>query len=141
MKILVAVDGSKPAMNAVKYAIRLATSLRSKTRITLINVHDDTALRHAKQLVGKEQVEDYLRERSEKEMKSAIKALKNSHLPYDMVIRIGHIAEQINKIATADKYDLIVLGAKGRSAFADILMGSVAQRVLATAKQVVMLVK
>ncbi|AMM23508.1 universal stress protein [Variovorax sp. PAMC 28711] len=34
-----------------------------------------------------------------------------------------------------------MLGAKGRGAFADLLMGSVAQRVLATARQPVVLVK
>lgn len=36
---------------------------------------------------------------------------------------------------------MIVLGSKGRSAIADLLLGSVAQRVLATAKQPVVVVK
>ncbi len=141
MKILVATDGSKPALNAVKYAIKLATALRSKDRITLLSVHDDTALRHAKKLLGKAQIADYLRELSEKEIKPAVKLLDTSGMRHDMVISTGHIAEQIVKIAAADKYDLIVLGSKGRSAFADMLIGSVAQRVLATAKQPVVLVK
>lgn len=141
MKILVATDGSKPALNAVKYAIKLATALRSKDRITLLSVHDDTALRHAKKLLGKAQIADYLRELSEKEIKPAAKLLETSGVRHDMVISTGHIAEQIVKIAAADKYDLIVLGSKGRSAFADMLIGSVAQRVLATAKQPVVLVK
>jgi nucleotide-binding universal stress UspA family protein len=39
------------------------------------------------------------------------------------------------------KYDMIVLGSKGRSAIADMLLGSVAQRVLTQAKQPVVLVK
>ena len=42
MKILVATDGSKPAMHAVKYAIKLLRSLSStSSSITLISVHDD----------------------------------------------------------------------------------------------------
>ncbi|MEI8402894.1 MAG: universal stress protein, partial [Alcaligenaceae bacterium] len=44
-------------------------------------------------------------------------------------------------LANKDKVDLIVMGAKGRSGFVDILMGSVAQRVTSSAKQPVLLVK
>ena len=39
------------------------------------------------------------------------------------------------------KFDLIVLGAKGRGAIADLLLGSVAQRVLATAHAPVLLIR
>jgi nucleotide-binding universal stress UspA family protein len=58
-----------------------------------------------------------------------------------MVIRTGHVAQEIVACANDGKFDLIVMGSKGRSAFADLLLGSVAQRVLATAKQPVVLVK
>jgi nucleotide-binding universal stress UspA family protein len=57
------------------------------------------------------------------------------------VIRTGHIAQEIVKSAKEGKFDLVVLGSKGRSAIVDILVGSVAQRVLATALQPVVLVK
>ena len=76
MKILVATDGSKPAMEAVKYAIKLLRSLSSTSNtITLFSVHDDVGLRHAKAFVGEEVVADYLRELSEKEFKPARKLL------------------------------------------------------------------
>jgi len=61
MKILVPVDGSKSALNAVKYAAKLSSNMRSADSITLMTVHDDHGLRHAKQLVGNAAVEDYLR--------------------------------------------------------------------------------
>ena len=141
MKILVATDGSKHALNAVKYAAKLISNARSSDSITLISVHDDTGFRHAAQFVGKAEVEDYLREVSEKEMKSARKALDQAGIKYDNAIVIGHVTEEIIKFANAGKYDLIVLGSKGRSGIADLLIGSVAQRVLATAKQPVLLVK
>jgi nucleotide-binding universal stress UspA family protein len=44
-------------------------------------------------------------------------------------------------VGDAGKFDLIVLGAKGRSGFGDLLLGSVAQRVSATSKRPVVLVK
>jgi nucleotide-binding universal stress UspA family protein len=142
MKILVPSDGSKPALNAVRYAAELAGMIRAaSSTITLISVHDDTGLRHAKAVAGKEAVADYLREQSEKELKSAHKVLEDAGIRHDMVIRTGHVSKEIVDFAKAGKYDLIVLGSKGRGAIADLLMGSVAQRVLATARQPVVLVK
>ena len=142
MKILVATDGSKHALHAVKYAANLIRLLRSTSNpITLISVHDDAGLRPAKSFVGSDRVADYLRELSEKELKPARRLLNAAGIKHDMVIRTGHIAQEIVDCANDGRYDLIVMGAKGRSAIADLLLGSVAQRVLATAKQPVILVK
>ena len=142
MKILVATDGSKPAMHAVKYAVKLLRSLSSTSNtITLISVHDDVGLRHAKSVVGKNAVADYLRELSEKEMKPARMLLDSAGVKHDMEVRTGHIAQEIVSCAKTGRFDLIALGAKGRSAFADLLLGSVAQRVLAMADMPVVLVK
>ena len=142
MKILVATDGSKSALQAVKYASKLIRQLSStSSSITLISVHDDTGLRHAKAFVGSDVVADYLRELSEKELKPAQKALDAAGIKHDMEVRIGHVAQEIVQCAKAGKFDLIVLGAKGRSAIVDLLLGSVAQRVLATAETPVLLTR
>jgi len=142
MKILVATDGSKRALHAVDYAARLVRLLRSAPNpITLISVHDDLGLRSAKSFVGSAKVADYLRELSEKELKPARKLLDSAGVKHNMVIRTGRVAQEIVACADEGKFDLIVMGAKGRSAIADLLLGSVAQRVLATAKQPVVLVK
>ena len=142
MKILVASDGSKPALHAVKYAANLVRLLSSTSNsITLINVHDDVGFRRAKAFVGKDAVADYLREISDKELRSARNVLDAAGVKHDMEIRTGHVAQEIVACAKDGKFDLIVLGAKGRSAIADLLLGSVAQRVLATAKGPVLLLK
>jgi nucleotide-binding universal stress UspA family protein len=140
MKILVAVDGSKSSLNAVKYAVKLASNLRSEDRITLINVHDDQGLRHAQQFVGKEGIADYLRDVSDKELKSALAVLVKAGVKHDCIIQTGHVAEVISQVADK-KFDLVVMGAKGRSGLIDMLVGSVAQRVMATCKKPVLLVK
>ena len=142
MKILVATDGSKPALRAVKYAVELVRMLSSTSNaITLISVHDDVGLRHAKAFVGREAVADYLRELSEKELKPARKLLDAAGVKHDMEVRTGHVAQEIVDCAQASKFDLIALGSKGRGAIADLLIGSVARRVLAMAKGPVLLVK
>ncbi len=142
MKILVASDGSKNALRAVKFAIAQVKGSNLKTKsITLISVHDDAGLRHAKSFVGSDAITDYLRELSDKELKPAIKALDDSGVKHSMVIKTGHVAEEIGKLAQKEKFDMVVLGSKGRSALADLLIGSVAQRVIATVNQPVVLIK
>ncbi|MDN3987042.1 universal stress protein [Zwartia vadi] len=142
MKILVATDGSKNAMRAVKYAADLLKNSTDKSKsLSLISVHDDAGLRHAKAFVGKEAVADYLRELSEKELKPAMKFLNEQGIKHNMVILTGNASQEIVAEGQKGKYDMIVLGSKGRSAIADMLLGSVAQRVLTQAKQPVVLVK
>ena len=143
MKILVPTDGSKAALHAVKYAIALLGMLESKksNSITLVSVHDDAGLRHAKALVGREAIADYLRELSDKELKPARKILDQAGVRHDMEMRTGHVWQEIVDCARKGKFDLIVLGAKGRSAITDLLLGSVAQRVLAGSEMPVLFVK
>ena len=141
MKILLPVDGSKSAINACKYVAKLSADLKSKCTVTLINVHDDIGLNHVKQFVAKSVVDDYLREVSEKELKPAQKVLAAAGIKHSMVIKRGNIANEIIAIANKEKFDLIVMGSKGRSGIVDAIMGSVAQRVSNTAKQPVLLIK
>jgi len=130
MKILVPTDGSASALRAVKYV----AALRPKVSVTLISVHDDSGMRHLKKFIPKNTVSDYLRELSDKDLKSARTALDKAGVPHDMIIKTGHVAEEIAKTAKAGKFDLIVMGAKGRSVVSDLLIGSVAQRVLVLTK-------
>jgi len=141
MKILLPIDGSKSSLNAAKYIAKMAKNSRSPVTVTLVSVHDDIGLGHVKQFVAKSVVDDYLREVSEKELKAAQKVLDMASVKHNMAIKRGHIADEIINLANKDKVDLIVMGAKGRSGFVDVLMGSVAQRVTSSAKQPVLLVK
>jgi nucleotide-binding universal stress UspA family protein len=141
MKVLLPIDGSKSSLNAAKYVAKMAKNSRSPITVTLVSVHDDMGLGHVKQFVSKSVVDDYLREVSEKELKAAQKVLDMASVKHNMAIKRGHISEEILALANKDKVDLIVMGAKGRSGFVDMLMGSVAQRISSSAKQPVLLVK
>jgi nucleotide-binding universal stress UspA family protein len=135
------VDGSKSSINACKYVAKLSAELKSKCVVTLINVHDDVGLNHVKQFVAKSVVDDYLREVSEKELKPAQKALDVAGIKYTIVIKRGNISQEIIDLANKEKMDLIVMGSKGRSSFVDMIMGSMAQKIVAGAKQPVVLIK
>jgi nucleotide-binding universal stress UspA family protein len=141
MKLLLPIDGSKSSLNAAKYVAKMAKNSRSPVTVTLVSVHDDAGLGHVKQFVAKNVVDEYLREVSEKELKAAQKVLDSARIKHSMVIKRGHIAEEIIALANKDKVDMIVMGSKGRSGFIDALMGSVAQRISSLAKQPVLLIK
>ena len=141
MKILLPVDGSKSALNAAKYVGKLAKNLRSQCTVTLISVHDDIGLGHVKQFVATSVINDYLCEVSQKELKPAQKVLDAAGVKHNMVIKRGNIAGEIIAIANKEKFDLIVMGSKGRTGIVDALMGSIAQKVSNAAKQPVLLVK
>lgn len=141
MKLLVATDGSKNSLRAVKYAIQLLERMSQAGSITLISVHDDVALRHARRFVGKEAVADYLRELSEQDLADSRKALDKAGVSHDMIIRTGHVATEIVEAAERGKFDLLVMGSKGRSALKDLLIGSVAKRVAEISRVPVLLVR
>ena len=73
-------------------------------------------------------------------MKAPRKLLDSAGVNHDIQIRNGLVAQEIVRSAKAGKFDLIALGAKGRGTFADLLLGSVAQRVLTMAETPVVLV-
>jgi len=141
MKLLVAIDGSKNSLRALKYATKLAGKLAEPAELVLVNAHDDIALRGASQFVGKDAVKGYLDDIAREELKEAIAAADKAKAPYVVRMARGPVAQAIVKVGADESVDTIVLGSKGRTALKDLLIGSVAQRVIAIAEVPVVLVK
>lgn len=141
MKFLVAVDGSKSALSATRYATKLASAVRGHNHIILLSVHDDSALKLFKRYAPKGAIGDYLREMSEKDLAPCRKVLDKAGVSHDMVIRFGDVAEQILAEIKDCNCDMTVLGSKGRGALKSLVVGSVAQKVLANAAVPVLLVR
>ena len=99
MKILIPIDGSKPSLNAVKYVVGFVKNLRSKCAVTLLSVHDDAGLNHVRRFVPKDQIDDYLRDLSEKQLKPVQKILNDADVLHTTVIGRGHVPEEIVSLA------------------------------------------
>ncbi len=141
MKILVATDGSKFSLRAFKYALELSQSMKTPAEISLISVHEDTALRHATHFVGKKAVEEYLADQSSADLKASLAAASKAGIAVSTIVKVGHPVQQITEAAAKGKFDMLVIGAKGRGMLQDLLMGSVATRVAELSKVTVVLVK
>jgi nucleotide-binding universal stress UspA family protein len=141
MKLLVAIDGSENALRAARFAASLLGQSREPGSITLISVHDDVALRNARRFVGRQVVDDYLRDLSEQDLSGARELLDSLEIAHDQIIRIGAVANEIAQAADPDEFAMVVLGSKGRTGLRDLLIGSVARRVSEISRIPVLLVK
>ncbi len=141
MKLLVATDGSDNALRAVAYAAELLQKFTEGGSITLITVQDDAALQRARRFVGKKTVDEYLHELAQADIAAARELLGKAGVNYDTLIRIGQPAVEIAAAGEPARFDMIVLGSKGRSVLKDLVVGSVASRMMELATIPILLVR
>ena len=127
-KILVAFDGSKPSERAFEWALEVAKQFHSN--ITVLSVARPSEPATA---VETQALLEAAGEHFEQEFKRLLADGKTNGIPVDTKIVVGHPAEQIVHYATEGKFDLIVMGHRGRSLFERWLLGSVSKRVLSYA--------
>ena len=73
---------------------------------------------------------DNAREHFEEQFKKILQRAKDLGVEIETDIAVGHPVEQIVHRAETDRVDLIVLGRRGKSRFAQMLVGSTAEKVL-----------
>jgi nucleotide-binding universal stress UspA family protein len=134
-RILVPVDFSAHADRAVEYAVTLAQSFNAD--IELLHVVEDP---FAGGGWGSEVYLsdiDGIRERAMSDATARLEACRAAlvahKVPITASVRMGRPATTILEHAGAVHADLIVMGTRGRTGFAHMIAGSVAERVVRTA--------
>ena len=142
MKILLAVDGSKPSLAAVRLVVEHADWYREKPQIELVTVHLPVPkLGNMRAAVSKAQIERYYQEEGEANLAAAKKLLERSGLSYNARVLVGPVAETIVKQAKSSRCNLILIGTHGRTGIAGALLGSTATKVLHISDVPVLLAK
>jgi nucleotide-binding universal stress UspA family protein len=142
MKILLAVDGSKSALDAVDCLVEHADWYREKPAVELVTVHLPVPkLPRMGMVVGKNQIQRYYEEEGEAALAAAKKTLDAAGIAYKASVLVGRIAESIVQHASKTRCDLIFIGNQGRTAAANMLLGSTATKVLHISKTPVLLVR
>lgn len=142
MKILLAVDGSKPSLDAVDLLVRHVEEFSSKPQVELVTVHLPVPrLPRMGMAVGKSQLARYYEEEGETNLAGAKKRLAAAGISYKASILVGPIAESIVKHANGTRCGLICMGSRGMSQLGKALLGSVATKVLQLASQPLLIVK
>ena len=142
MKILLAVDGSKHSLKAVRCLIEHAGWYREKPAVELVNVRLPVPrIRGMSAVVGASQVRRYYDREGKAGLSKARKLLDAAGIGYFPRILVGPVAESIIRQARLTRCDLIMMGTRGMSAAANLLLGSCAIRVVNVSPIPVLLVK
>jgi len=131
-KIMVAVDFSEYSIAAAQYAAELASDVDATLLLTnVINQRDVDLMEIAVKRVAVFSVEQYLEEQVEKRNKQFVKLEKKLNLDNLKVqsnVRIGVPFREILLEIKVHKPDMLVVGRKGNSNLADIVIGSCAHK-------------
>lgn len=144
MKILMAVDGSDFTVRATEYLATHFDWFKATPELHLLNVRmpipPGMALTQAERILGHDAVDRYYQEEAQAALAPAEKILKERQIPYHAEYKVGEIAHEICAVASARQFDLIVLGSHGHGAMMNMLLGSVATKVLANVKHIPVLI-
>lgn len=137
--ILVAVDGSEPSDRAVGHALALiAAGLAAE--LHLLNVQPDLG-GAVSSFVSKEQIDSHHREEGQKALASAVAIAKKAGVTAKVHIGVGRQGEIVRDFVGKLHASFVVLGTRGHTGLAGVLLGSVAQDVIAHVDVPVTLVK
>ncbi len=140
MKILVAADGSPFTKRMLAYLAAHDEWLGSHHQYTVFTA----ALAvppHAAKMLDRELIKAYYTDEAEKVFKPIRAFMKAQGLEASFISKVGHPAELIAKEADAGGYDLLMMGSHGHGLLGNLVLGSVATKVLATCKLPVLLVR
>ena len=137
-RILVAVDGSKPAERAVRHVIGLAAA-GMKLHVLVVNVQLEWAPAHSTE--EKDEGRRLHAEAAEQATRRARALIKAAGIPYESIMRVGDEAEKIVALARARKCSQIAMGMRGLGAIARVVLGSVSLKTLQLAQVPVTIVK
>lgn len=140
MKILLAVDGSIYTKKMLAYLATHEDLFKTSHHFTLLTVQAPLPP-HARRMVGKEAVETYHREEAEKVLGPVVKFLLRHGVDAKSLSKVGQAGETIAKTAESGQFDMVVMGSHGHGTIGNLVMGSVATRVLAHCKVPVLLVR
>lgn len=139
MKILLAVDGSPFTKKMLAY-LTTHNLFAQGNDYTVFTVQPAIPPR-ARAAVGKEIVEQYYAEEAEKVLAPIAKFLLRHGIDAKSSWKVGPVSETIAKFAESEKFDLLIMGSHGHGALVNLVMGSVATKVLASCAVPVLLVR
>ena len=140
MKILLAVDGSAYSKKMLAYLATHETMFAPSHDYTVFTAQPALPPR-ARAAVGKEVVDKYYADESEKVLAPVTKFLLRHGINAKSAWKVGSAGVSIAKLAEEGAFDLLVMGSHGHGALANLVMGSVATQVLAHCKVPVLMVR
>lgn len=138
-RILVPVDGSGSALHALRHAIGRAKE--SPAEVHVLHVEPPPHYQEARLYALREDIATIHREARQRLLQDAVDELQKERVSHVVHLEDGEVANAIARFADSQQMDEIVMGTRGMTAFGQMLVGSVASRVVHFVKVPVTLVK
>lgn len=140
-KLLVPVDGSPSCLRAIDFVIALAKRTQPVPEVHILAVHPPVPYANAAAAIGHEALNKFYREEGEAALKAARERLDASGVAYRHHISVGDPAETIGRFVKESGITEVIMGTRGMGAVSNLLMGSVASKVIHLVNVPVTLIK
>jgi nucleotide-binding universal stress UspA family protein len=140
MKILIAVDGSDYTKRMLAYLAAHDELLGDRHEFTV--VHSVLAVTpNAARFVDAGTLQNFYESEAEDVFRPIRAFFKQQRIEPRFVKTIGHAAQSIASLAQEGRFDLLVMGCRGHGDLANLVLGSVATKVLALCSTPVLLIR
>jgi nucleotide-binding universal stress UspA family protein len=140
MKILIAADGSSYTKKALAYLAAHDEWLGAAHHYTVLTVVPPIPPRAAA-VLDKTTIKKYYDDEAEKVLKPIRSFFSKQGIASACTSKVGSAAEVISKTAESGDFDLLMMGSHGQGNLMNLVLGSVANKVLAHCKTPVLLVR
>ena len=140
VKVLVPVDGSSNCLRAVRHVIALAGK-RDAMEIHLLNVQEAADAWEVRGFMTPEEIRRQQLQHGRRQLKRAEALLGRARVRYVSHVLIGDVAATITRFARRKGCARIIMGTRGMGTVANLLLGSVATKVIHLTRLPVTLVK
>lgn len=140
MKILVAVDGSRYSKRMLAYLAAHEEWFGSQHRYTVMTVVSPVPSRAAAALTN-DMLKGYYDSEAEGVLKPVRTFLGKQGVEAEYIKKTGIAADAIAAVAEKGKFDLLVMGSHGHGTIGNLVMGSVATKVMAQCSTPVLLIR
>jgi nucleotide-binding universal stress UspA family protein len=141
-KILIAVDGSETAVRATRKLVDMMPSFSKAPEIHLVNVRQPLPLGGVYvPAITHDIAKRYYEEEGEIALAPSAAVLEQAGIAYTTRVLVGDVGSMLAKYAVSEGCDVIFMGTRGMSAISNLMLGSVATKVLHLAEVPVVLVR
>ncbi|MBB2487180.1 universal stress protein [Mitsuaria sp. WAJ17] len=140
MKILVAVDGSSYTKRMLAYLVAHDEWLGSAHQYTVLHAVPAVPPRAAA-VLDKAVLKSYYDDEAEKVLKTVRTFFEKQKVRAEFISKVGPAAEVVSAAANKGKFDLLLMGSHGHGTLGNLVLGSVATKVMSQTDVPVLLVR
>lgn len=140
LRVLVPVDGSANSDRAVRHLVKLVRGQKAM-EIHLLNVQEPIDSLEMRRFRLPREIRRMQLRRGADQLRSARARLDKAGIRHETHVLIGDVARTIARFARRRRCNKIIMGTRGMTSLANLLLGSVATKVIHLARVPVTLVK